>query len=61
MATSMGDTGKPQENEVKALGKIFQTLIADVDQTKSKLEWSREHLEQAEKWALVGKLAVEGP
>lgn len=58
MATSMGDTGKPQENEVKALGKIFQTLIADVDQTKSKLEWSREHLEQAEKWALVGKLAA---
>ncbi len=58
MATNMGNTGTPQKDEVKALGKIFQTLIADVDQTKSKLEWSREHLEQAEKWALVGKLAA---
>lgn len=58
LATNMGKTGVPQENEVKALSEIFQTLIADVDQTKIKLEWSREHLEQAEKWALVGKLAA---
>ena len=57
-ATSVDNAGIPQEDEVKALSKIFQTLIADVDQTKSKLEWSREHLEQAEKWALVGKLAA---
>lgn len=58
LATNMGKTGVSQENEVKALSEIFQTLIADVDQTKVKLEWSREHLEQAEKWALVGKLAA---
>ncbi len=58
MATNLGAVGVPQENEVKALSEIFKTLIADVDQTKSKLEWSREHLEQAEKWALVGKLAA---
>jgi len=45
-------------NEVKALSARFQTLIRDVDQTKSKLKWSREHLQQAEKWALVGKLAA---
>jgi signal transduction histidine kinase len=45
-------------DEVQALSRRFRTLIADVDQTRSKLQWSREHLEQAEKWALVGKLAA---
>ena len=45
-------------NEVKALSARFQTLMKDVDLTKSKLKWSREHLQQAEKWALVGKLAA---
>lgn len=58
LATNPGKTGVSQENEVKALSEIFENLMADVDQTKSKLEWSREHLEQAEKWALVGKLAA---
>ncbi len=51
-----GDLGA--EDEVKALSRRFQNLIDDVDQTKSKLKWSREHLQQAEKWALVGKLAA---
>ncbi len=46
------------ENEVKALSLRFKDLIEDVDQTKTKLKWSREHLLQAEKWALVGKLAA---
>ena len=46
------------DDEVKALGMRFQKLMKDVDQTKSKLEWSREHLQLAEKWALVGKLAA---
>jgi signal transduction histidine kinase len=46
------------ENEVKALGRRFRTLMKDIDQTRTKLKWSREHLEQAEKWALVGKLAA---
>ncbi|MBI5250926.1 MAG: MCP four helix bundle domain-containing protein [Desulfomonile tiedjei] len=45
-------------DEVQALSLRFQDLIEDVDQTKSKLKWSREHLAQAEKWALVGKLAA---
>ncbi len=46
------------ENEVKAVGLRLHDLMRDVDQTKSKLEWSREHLLQAEKWAMVGKLAA---
>jgi len=45
-------------NEVKALSRRFQNLIHDVDQTRTKLELSQEHLQQAEKWALVGKLAA---
>ena len=45
-------------DEMKALSFRFDNLIRDFDQTKSKLEWSREHLQQAEKWALVGKLAA---
>ncbi len=45
-------------NEVTALSRRFQHLIEDADQTRSKLMWSREHLQQAEKWALVGKLAA---
>jgi signal transduction histidine kinase len=46
------------DNEVKAVGLRLRDLMRDVDQTKSKLEWSREHLLQAEKWAMVGKLAA---
>jgi len=45
-------------DEVEALSLRFHNLMADVDQTKTKLKWSREHLQQAEKWALVGKLAA---
>lgn len=46
------------EDEVSALSRRFQNLIEDVDQTRDKLKWSTEHLEQAGKWALVGKLAA---
>lgn len=46
------------DNEVAALSRRFHNLIEDVDQAKTKLKWSREHLQQAEKWALVGKLAA---
>jgi len=45
-------------NEMAALSQRFETLQKDVDQTRSKLQWSRAHLEQAGKWALVGKLAA---
>jgi signal transduction histidine kinase len=52
------DSGANVADEVEALSARFQDLIQDVDQTKTKLKWSREHLQQAEKWALVGKLAA---
>ena len=45
-------------HEVKALSQRFESLMSDVEQTRSKLEWSREHLLQAEKWAVLGKLAA---
>lgn len=57
------ETGEPRDgyavqDEVKALGKRLHLLLEDVEQTRGKLEWSREHLFQAEKWAQVGKLAA---
>ncbi|MFH1112801.1 MAG: ATP-binding protein [Pseudomonadota bacterium] len=50
--------GERVDDEVKALGNRFDSLLQDIDQTRNKLEWSREHLQQAEKWAMVGKLAA---
>lgn len=52
-----GDTDQGAD-EVEALRNRFRDLMDDIDKTKTKLEWSREHLEQAEKWAMVGKLAA---
>ncbi len=46
------------DDDVKALGLRVRNLVEDMDRTQSKLEWSRAHLQQAEKWALVGKLAA---
>ena len=51
-------TSGVENDEVKALSRRFENLIQDVDQTRSKLELSQEHLQQAEKLALVGKLAA---
>lgn len=45
-------------DEVKALRRRFDSLMVDVDQTKTQLEKSKEHLVQSEKWAQVGKLAA---
>ena len=45
-------------DEVKALGRSVRGLIQNIDQTQGELEKSREHLLQAEKMALVGKLAA---
>jgi signal transduction histidine kinase len=45
-------------DEVKALSRRVYSLMENVDQTQSELERSQEHLAQAEKWALVGKLAA---
>jgi signal transduction histidine kinase len=52
-----GDTG-PAGDEVKALSLSVRGLIQNVDQTQSELAKSRESLLQAEKMALVGKLAA---
>jgi signal transduction histidine kinase len=49
---------KAKGDEVKALSRSVRGLIQDVDQTQSELEKSRESLLQAEKMALVGKLAA---
>ena len=48
----------PSANEVKALSRSVHGLIEDAGQTHIALERSREHLLQAEKMALVGKLAA---
>jgi len=52
--------GKPfgSKNEISALSRSVRGLIKDVDLTHSELKKSQEHLLQAEKMALVGKLAA---
>lgn len=52
------DGGPPREDEIMALTRGVRGLIENVDQTQSELERSREHLLQAEKMAMVGKLAA---
>ncbi|UCF93109.1 MAG: histidine kinase [Desulfobacterales bacterium] len=56
-ADRAGDAGSAGD-EVKALSRSVRGLIEDVDYTQSELAKSREHLLQAEKMALVGKLAA---
>jgi signal transduction histidine kinase len=46
------------DDEVKALSSTVRGLIQNVDETQSELQKSRESLLQAEKMALVGKLAA---
>lgn len=48
----------PAADEVKALSHRVHTLMEDMDQAQSQLEKSQESLLQAEKLALVGKLAA---
>lgn len=52
-----GSTGQSGD-EVKALSRSVRGLIEDVDYTTVELEKSRESLLQADKMALVGKLAA---
>jgi len=47
-----------QSDEVRAVGELVAGLLRDVDETQALLKESREHLIQAEKLALVGKLAA---
>lgn len=61
-----GREGKPEvtdgstgtKDEIKTLAESVRELIDDIDLTHTALEKSREHLQQAEKMALVGKLAA---
>jgi len=46
------------KDEIKALAESVRGLIDDIELTHTELEKSREHLQQAEKMALVGKLAA---
>jgi signal transduction histidine kinase len=57
VAVREGGSNKPV-NEIQALSHGVHDLIEDIGQTHSELERSREHLLQAEKMALVGKLAA---
>ncbi len=45
-------------DEIKALSRSVNKLIKDADSSRTELKKSREHLVQAEKMALVGKLAA---
>jgi signal transduction histidine kinase len=45
-------------DEVKSLSRSVRDLIEGIDQTQNELEKSREHLLQAEKMVVVGKLAA---
>ena len=52
------DSSAYTKDEIKALAESVRGLIDDIDLTHTELEKSREHLQQAEKMALVGKLAA---
>ncbi len=60
LASEVGQNGRSHEsgNEVRTLSRRIHGLIEDVDQSQSELEKSQEVLLQAEKMALVGKLAA---
>ncbi len=52
------DAPARSDNEVKALSRSVRVLLHNMDQTQSELKRSRGSLAQAEKMALVGKLAA---
>ncbi len=60
LALEANREGVPHKSrdEVKALRRSVQGLIENIDLTQEELEKSREHLLQAEKMAMVGKLAA---
>jgi signal transduction histidine kinase len=57
-ATFSGGAVRHPDNVVAALSQSVEGLIQNVDQTQSELARSREYLLQAEKMAVVGKLAA---
>lgn len=60
LAIEAGREANPgsSQDEIAVLAKNVRELINDFDHTHIELEKSREHLQQAEKMALVGKLAA---
>lgn len=56
--TSKKPRSKTSVNVVTALSRHVNNLLNDVDKAHQELEKSRENLQQAEKMALVGKLAA---
>ena len=59
MARETGsNTNESSMNEVKSLSSSLHNFIANYDHTHQELARSREHLEQSEKMAMVGKLAA---
>jgi len=59
MALETGSNQKESAwNEVQSLSSSLHDFIEDFDSTHKELVKSREHLEQAEKMAMVGKLAA---
>lgn len=52
------DAPARSDNEVKAISRSVRVLLHTMDQTQSELKRSRGSLAQAEKMALVGKLAA---
>ena len=56
--TDTAKSAAESRDEVKAVSRRVHSLIDDMDQTKSRLERSEEHLQQSEKLALVGELAA---
>ena len=58
LETSGGNSVNLSGNDVKILSQSVRGLIEDVGQTQVELEKSRENLLQAEKMAMVGKLAA---
>ena len=58
LETCRSDNIELSGNDVKTLSKSVHGLLEDVGQTQVELEKSRENLLQAEKMAMVGKLAA---
>ena len=58
LKTAPADSEAPPADEVKALSRRVYSLLEDVDLAQSQLERSQEHLLQAKKLAMVGKLAA---
>lgn len=52
-----GNKDDSSKNEIMSLSDSLHSFLEDFDYTHTELSKSREHLEQAEKMALVGKLA----